>query len=44
MNDDGTPMSEEEIIHKRKFLDFAKVTFPEVNPIDMLLPDNKGNG
>ena len=44
MNDDGTPMSEEEIVHKRKFLDFAKVTFPEVNPVEMILPDFKRSG
>ena len=44
MNEDGTPMSEEEIVHKRKYLEFANVTYPEVNPIEMLLLDHKGNG
>ena len=44
MNEDGTPLSEEEIVHKRKFLEFANVTFPEVNPVEMVLPDFKGNG
>lgn len=44
MNDDGTPMSEEELTHKRKYLDYASMSFPEVNPIEMLLPEHKGNG
>jgi len=35
MNEDGTPMSEEEITLKRKFIDYAAITFPEVNPIDL---------
>ena len=44
MNEDGTPMSMEEIEHKKKFIDYASVTYPEVNPIEMILPDLKGNG
>ena len=41
MNADGTPLSEEEIIHMRKCILYADVTFPEVNPVSMLLPDFK---
>ena len=44
VNEDGTPKSQDELDYDRKYLDFAKVTFPEVNPIEMLLPDHKGNG
>lgn len=43
-NEDGTPLSNEEQELKKKFIDFAKTTFPEVNPIDLVLPDFKGNG
>ena len=43
-NEDGTPMSEEELKVKRKYIDFAKITFPEVNPIDFTRPEIKGNG
>lgn len=44
MNDDGTQMSEEQLTHRRKYLNFASDTFPEINPIEMLLPEHKGNG
>ena len=37
-------MSEEEIKVKRKYIDFAATTFPEVNPIDLVRPEIKGNG
>ena len=43
-NEDGTPMNEEELKVKRKYIDFAKITFPEVNPIDFTVPAIKGNG
>lgn len=44
MNEDGTPMSEEEMTHRRKYVDFTQETFPEVNPIELLLPEYKGSG
>ena len=44
LNEDGKPLSEEELTFKRKYLDFASTTFPEVNPVDMVLPDYKGRG
>ena len=43
-NEDGTALSEEELIHKKKFIDFAAVAYPEVNPIDLVVKDLKGNG
>ena len=44
MNEDGTPMSNEELEKKAKFIDYAATTYPEVNPIDFKLPDLKGKG
>ena len=44
MNEDGTPMSDEELEMKAKVIDYAATTFPEVNPIDFKLPDLKGKG
>ena len=43
-NEDGTPVSNEEIVYRKKFIDFAATTFPEVNPIDYNLPDLHGKG
>ena len=44
LNEDGNPLTEEEATFKKKYIDFASTTFPEVNPIDMVLPDYKGSG
>ena len=44
VNEDGTPLSPEELEHHRKFIDFSKEAYPMVNPIDFLLKDYKGNG
>ena len=44
LNEDGNPLTGEELTLKKKYIDFASTTFPEVNPIDMVLPDYKGSG
>jgi len=44
MNEDGTPVSNEEVVFRHKYIDFAATTYPEVNPIDYTLPDLKGSG
>ena len=44
MNEDGTPLSPEELEYHRKFIDYTKEVYPVINPIDMLLPAHKGNG
>ena len=43
-NEDGTPMSPEEIEAKRRTIDYASQTFPEVNPVELLVPGPKGSG
>lgn len=44
MNEDGTPMSEDEIAFEKKVINFASVVYPEHNPIDFKLPDLHGKG
>jgi len=41
---DGQPLSPEEATLKRKKVDFSKFVFPEVNPLELSLPDYKNKG
>ena len=41
MNEHGEAMSEDDSLMRRKFIDYTAVTFPEVNPIDLVLSDSK---
>lgn len=43
LDDEGVPLSTDELTFKRKYINFAKTAFPEVNPIDYKLPSLKGN-
>ena len=44
MGDDGTPLSMDEYLVRRKFIDFREVDFPEINPIEMVVPAYKARG
>ena len=38
------PNSKEEALFQKKYTDFATETFPEINPVDVIQPDYKGQG
>ena len=37
----GQPLTHAQLQHKKKYLDFSKVAFPEVNPFSFALKDVK---
>jgi len=41
---DGNPLSEAEVEFNKKYVDFTKVKFPEVNKLDFVVPDYKTSG
>ena len=41
---DGNPLPKEEALFQKKYTDFATETFPEINPVDVIQPDYKGQG
>ena len=43
-NSDGSVVPEEELEFQRKYVDFNKIKWPEVNEIEMVRPDYKSKG